>query len=206
MPPSPTLKKELLFGCYSNGITTNNSSIFTRFLAEKARTCRYQNMRNQNVHVRILLHCTTIPIAFLAATVASKAQDPVNLPQIPTSSLVQQSANLNQTDFEVPPDVTTQSLLKELVRRRSDTLSDWHPQSDRLYQCGEHRILCSIIPPPPCHPTKPRFHFDLIGATGTPAGGLLYNGPCCPRASSQTYPRHFFRLLLLPKLLAKVNI
>ena len=142
-------------------------------------------MRNQNVHVQILLHCTTISVAFFASTVVSKAQDSDNLPQIPTSSLVQQSANPNQTDFEVPPDATAESLLKELVPRRSDTLSDWHPQSDRLYQCGEPRILCPIIPPPPCHPTKPPFHFDLIGATGTPTGGPLYNGPCCPRAGSR---------------------
>ncbi len=144
-----------------------------------------QKMRNQNVHLRLLLRCTTVSIGFLALTVASKAQDTENLRRIPTSSLIQQSANPNQTDFEVPPDATAESLLNELIPRRSDALSDWNPQSDSLYQCGEPRILCPIIPPPPCHPTKPPFCFDLIGDTGAPTRGPLYNGPCCPRAGSR---------------------
>ena len=142
-------------------------------------------MRNQNVHLRIFLHRTTVSMVFLTSTVASKAQDTENLRQIPTSSLIQQSANPNQTDFEVPPDATAESLLNELIPRRSDAISDWNPQPDSLYQCGEPRILCPIIPPPPCHPTKPPFCFDLIGDTGAPTRGPLYNGPCCPRAGSR---------------------
>ena len=79
------------------------------------------------MHLRLLLHRTTVSMVVLTSTVASKAQDTENLRQIPTSSLIQQSANPNQTDFEVPPNATAESLLNELVPRRSDTLSDWHP-------------------------------------------------------------------------------
>ena len=152
---------------------------------EWGQISRGRKMLYRNVHVRILLSCTIAFIGFLIWSVASQAQDTENLRQTTFSSSIQQTANPNQTDFEVSADATAESLLNELVPRRSDTLSDWHPQSDRLYQCGEPRILCPIIPPPPCHPTQPPFHFDLIGDIGTPTGGPLYNGPCCPRAGSR---------------------
>ena len=154
-------------------------------IEERGQISRGRKMLHRNVHARILLSCTTASIVFLIWSVASQAQDTENLRQTTFSSSIQQTANPNQTDFEVSPDATAESLLNELVPRRSDTLSDWNPQSGRLYQCGEPRILCPNIPPPPGHPTQPLFHFDLIGDTGIPTGGPLYNGPCCPRAGSR---------------------
>jgi hypothetical protein len=97
----------------------------------------------------------------------------------------QLSVNPNQTDFEVAVNATPESLLNELVPQRSDSPSDWQTYSDALYRCGEPRILCPAIPPPPCHPTQPPLLFDRVGNIGTPTHGPLYNGPCCPRAGSR---------------------
>lgn len=100
-----------------------------------------------------------------------------------------EAADPNQTGFEVSPDATAQSLLEELVPGRSDTPSDWYAPRERLYQCGEPRILCPLVPPPPCHPTQPPAAYDLVGVAGSPTGGPLYEGPCSPRAGSRDHCR-----------------
>jgi hypothetical protein len=95
----------------------------------------------------------------------------------------------NQTGFEVPPDATPQSLLEELVPDRSDAPADWFAPLERLYHCGEPRILCPLVPPPPCHPAQPPAPYDLVGVPGSPSSGPLYEGPCNPRAGSRDHCR-----------------
>jgi hypothetical protein len=98
-------------------------------------------------------------------------------------------ADPNQTGFEVPPDATPESLLQELVPDRSDSPADWFAPVERLYQCGEPRILCPLVPPPPCHPVHPPAPYDLVGVPGSPSSGPLYEGPCRPRAGSRDHCR-----------------
>jgi len=99
------------------------------------------------------------------------------------------AADPNQTGFEVPADATAQSLLEELVPSRSDSARDWYAPLEPLYRCGEPRILCPLIPPPPCHPTQPPAAYDLVGVPGSPGSGPLYEGPCKPRAGSRDHCR-----------------
>ena len=99
------------------------------------------------------------------------------------------AADPNQTGFEVPADATAQSLLEELVPSRSDSARDWYAPLEPLYRCGEPRILCPLIPPPPCHPTQPPVAYDLVGVPGSPSSGPLYEGPCKPRAGSRDHCR-----------------
>lgn len=99
------------------------------------------------------------------------------------------AADPNQTGFEVAPDATAESLLAELVPTRSDSPGDWDAPLERLYQCGEPRILCPLVPPPPCHPAVPPVASDLVGVTGSPTGGPLYEGPCKPRAGGRDHCR-----------------
>lgn len=98
-------------------------------------------------------------------------------------------ADPNQTGFEVPPDATAKSLLDELVPGRTDSPTDWYAPLERLYFCGEPRILCPLVPPPPCHPAQPPAPYDFVGVAGSPTGGPLYEGPCKPRAGSRDHCR-----------------
>lgn len=98
-------------------------------------------------------------------------------------------ADPNQTGFEVAADATAASLLAELVPDRTDSVIDWAAPLERLYQCGEPRILCPLVPPPPCHPAQPPAPYDFVGVAGSPTGGPLYEGPCKPRAGSRDHCR-----------------
>ncbi len=100
-----------------------------------------------------------------------------------------EAADPNQTGFEVAADATAASLLAELVPGRSDSPTDWYAPLERLYACGEPRILCPFVPPPPCHPAQPPAPDDFVGVAGFPTGGPLYEGPCKPRAGSRDHCR-----------------
>ena len=142
-------------------------------------------MAYQKVQRRTLCCLIVVATFFSYLPAVSRADEQKNTPQANLSSPQELTINPNQTDFEVESNATPESLLSELVPQRSDSPSDWQTHSDALYRCGEPRILCPTVPPPPCHPTQPPMQFDLIGVTGTPTHGPLYDGPCCPRAGSR---------------------
>jgi len=131
-------------------------------------------------------------IVLMGSTGSAQPPEPVRpAPQPAATEVVEQAepADPNQTGFEVSPDATPQSLLIELVPDRSDSPADWFAPLQRLYQCGEPRILCPLVPPPPCHPTQPPAPDDFVGVPGSPSSGPLYEGPCKPRAGSRDHCR-----------------
>ncbi len=128
----------------------------------------------------------------MVSTGAAQLPEPDRPASVPAATEVVERAepsDPNQTGFEVPPDATPQSLLEELVPDRNDSPGDWFAPLERLYRCGEPRILCPLVPPPPCHPTQPPAPADLVGVPGSPSSGPLYEGPCKPRAGSRDHCR-----------------
>ena len=151
-------------------------------------------MRLRQLHAYVFVAGLLLTTIFLAADVraeqpktnASADQDAFIAPEVVERG---EPADPNQTGFEVPTDATSASLLQELVPNRSDSPADWFAPLERLYQCGEPRILCPLVPPPPCHPALPPAPYDLVGIPGSPSSGPLYEGPCKPRAGSRDHCR-----------------